>query len=256
MWEPGVVASLLTVWSHIKPRSRERGGRTPPQKGGNRCKLPTTPDRAVCPSGSRFRSIAKDLESLREMPSFALSRRQHGFESRWGYKIKVNLTRSNAPHANRQPQIQPELWERAGSGTAAAAAHNIVRHQPLRVPLVVSFGSVPRARAHLAPSTRSPVDPAERSQRLGARCDPCVDGSPVATNSSSIIPASAPRSSPSSDRRVGSSGRASTPAVGRCGFPCPHCEQRGQARVAVTPSRSRHILATPAASSESTPEPN
>ena len=87
------MASLLTVWSHLKPRSRERGGRTPPQKGGNRCKLPTTPDRAVCPSGSRFRSIAKDLESLREMPSFALSRRQRGFESRWGHKLKVALTR-------------------------------------------------------------------------------------------------------------------------------------------------------------------
>jgi hypothetical protein len=40
------------------------------------------------PSQSSFRSIAKDLGRHREMPSFALSRRQHGFESRWGYKIK------------------------------------------------------------------------------------------------------------------------------------------------------------------------
>ena len=29
------------------------------------------------------------------MPDFALSRRQRGFESRWGHKIKAPLTRSN-----------------------------------------------------------------------------------------------------------------------------------------------------------------
>jgi hypothetical protein len=79
----GVGVSLLTVWSRIKPGSRERGGRTTPQKGGNRCQLSMISDCTVCPSDSRFRPITKDLGRLREMPSFALSRRQRGFESRW-----------------------------------------------------------------------------------------------------------------------------------------------------------------------------
>ena len=96
VWRPGVAASLLTVWSHASnPRSRERGGRTPRQRDGNRCKLSTIPDCTVCPSDSRFHSITKDLRRFREMPSFALSRRQHGFESRWGHKIKSLLTRPN-----------------------------------------------------------------------------------------------------------------------------------------------------------------
>jgi hypothetical protein len=32
-------------------------------------------------------------ESCRKMPGFALSRRQRGFESLWGHKIKPPLTR-------------------------------------------------------------------------------------------------------------------------------------------------------------------
>src|SRR5215204_1153482 len=72
----------------INPGRGEYGGRTIPQKGGNRCKLSMISDCTVCPSDSRFRSITKDLGRLREMPSFALSRRQRGFESRWGYKLK------------------------------------------------------------------------------------------------------------------------------------------------------------------------
>jgi len=88
VWSPGDTASLLTVWSHaLNPRSRERGGRTPLQRGGDRCKLSTIPNCTVCPSDSRFHSITKDLRRFREMPSFALSRRQRGFESRWGHKI-------------------------------------------------------------------------------------------------------------------------------------------------------------------------
>ena len=55
-----------------------------------------------------------------KMPTFALSRRQHGFESRWGYKIKPPLTRSNASYSWRH-QPQHELRERQGSETAAAA---------------------------------------------------------------------------------------------------------------------------------------
>ncbi len=134
MWEPGVVASLLTVWSHIKPRSRERGGRTPPQKGGNRCKLPTTPDRAVCPSGSRFRSIAKDLGSLREMPSFALSRRQRGFESRWGHKFKSPLTRPNT--TTSQP-ASPRI-DRQGRARRNFACAGFGR--PLHQPFLLAQG--------------------------------------------------------------------------------------------------------------------
>ena len=54
------------------------------------------------------------------MPYFALSRRQRGFESRWGHKIKPPLTRSYTSHPlGRQPQH--ELRERAGNETAAAA---------------------------------------------------------------------------------------------------------------------------------------
>jgi hypothetical protein len=30
------------------------------------------------------------------MPGFALSRRQRGFESRWGHNVKMALTRPNA----------------------------------------------------------------------------------------------------------------------------------------------------------------
>jgi hypothetical protein len=107
------------VVARIKPRSRERGGRTPPQKRGNRCKLPTIPDRAVCPSGSRFRSIAKDLGSLREMPSFALSRRQRGFESRWGHKIKPPLTR---PDTTASRSASPRIHRQGRARDAAALA--------------------------------------------------------------------------------------------------------------------------------------
>jgi hypothetical protein len=86
VWSLGVAASLLTVWSRaLSPGSREHGGRKIPQKGGNRCKLSMISCGTVCPSDSWFRSITKDLGRRREMPSFALSRRQRGFESRWGY---------------------------------------------------------------------------------------------------------------------------------------------------------------------------
>ena len=94
VWSPGVAVILLTVWFHaLNPRLRERGGRTPQQKGGHRCKLSTILDCTVCPNDSRFQPITKDLRRLREMATFALSRRQHGFESRWGYKIEPALTR-------------------------------------------------------------------------------------------------------------------------------------------------------------------
>jgi hypothetical protein len=126
VWSRGVAASLLTVWSRaLSPGSRERGGRTIPQKGGNRCKLSMISDCTVCPSDSRFRPITKDLGRLREMPSFALSRRQHGFESRWGYKIKPPLTRPDT--TGLEPAY---LWlHRQGrardAGTPAGAASRL-----------------------------------------------------------------------------------------------------------------------------------
>ena len=124
---PRVPASLLTVWSHVSdPRSRERGGRTTPQKSGNWCKPSTIPDRTVRPSDSRFRSITKDLGRLREMPSFALSRRQRGFESRWGHNIKSPLTRpdtsasqSASPRIDRQGRTKcRQCRPRQSSGSA------------------------------------------------------------------------------------------------------------------------------------------
>jgi hypothetical protein len=83
-------------WSRaLSPRLRERGGRTPLQEDRNWCKLITISVYTVCPSYMTFRLTTKDLGRFREMPSFALSRRQHGFEPRWGHKIKVPLTRSD-----------------------------------------------------------------------------------------------------------------------------------------------------------------
>jgi hypothetical protein len=70
----------------------------------------------VCPSGGTVQPITKDLGRFREMPSFALSRRQRGFESRWGHKIKPSLTRQNAPYSCRRRRAQHELRERQGSG--------------------------------------------------------------------------------------------------------------------------------------------
>jgi hypothetical protein len=39
------------------------------------------------------------------MPSFALSRRQHGFESRWGHKITSTLTRPDGRWQARYPLL-------------------------------------------------------------------------------------------------------------------------------------------------------
>jgi hypothetical protein len=79
VWSRCVAAILLTVWCRaLRPGSRERGGRTIPQKCGNRRKLSMISDCTVCPSDSRFRPLTKDLGRLREISSFALSRRQRG----------------------------------------------------------------------------------------------------------------------------------------------------------------------------------
>jgi hypothetical protein len=80
------------VWFHaLDLGSRERGGRTRPQKGESQHNTTTTLVLHVCASQSRFQPITRDLGSCRKMPGFALSRRQRGFESRWGHKINVPL---------------------------------------------------------------------------------------------------------------------------------------------------------------------
>jgi hypothetical protein len=60
------------------------------------------PNCPVSPSDSRFHRIIKDLRKFRKMPIFALSRRQHGFEPRWGHKIKFS------------PSVARLIWGRAG----------------------------------------------------------------------------------------------------------------------------------------------
>ena len=73
----------------------------PPQRAEKQCNLLTTFLLHVCASQSRFQLITSVLGRYRKMPDFALSRRQRGFESRWGYKIKRPLTRSDT--ATSQP---------------------------------------------------------------------------------------------------------------------------------------------------------
>jgi hypothetical protein len=91
------------------------------QKGDSQHNLPTTPLKHICASRSRFQPIMRDLESCRKMPGFALSRRQRGFESRWGHKIKPPLTRSNASYFCGRRQVRHGLRELQGAGTSAGA---------------------------------------------------------------------------------------------------------------------------------------
>jgi hypothetical protein len=63
-----VAASLLNVWSCASSLGlRERGGRTPLQKGESKDKLPTTFVMNVCPSHSRFQPISTDIERSRKL---------------------------------------------------------------------------------------------------------------------------------------------------------------------------------------------
>ena len=91
-----VAASLPIVWSDVSSLgSGERGGRTPLQRRENQYSTTTTFMSRVCASHSRFQPITQDREVWRKRSEFALSGRQHEFESRWGYKIKPPLTRPN-----------------------------------------------------------------------------------------------------------------------------------------------------------------
>jgi hypothetical protein len=141
VWSAGVAASLLTVWSNaLNPRSRERGGRTTIQRGGDRCKLSKIPNCTVCPSDSRFHSITKDLRRFREMPSFALSRRQRGFESRWGHQVKPALTRPDtttsqpaSPWIDRQGRAR-DAPTPAGAALARPGSATLLAQTWARVP--------------------------------------------------------------------------------------------------------------------------
>jgi hypothetical protein len=166
-----------------------------PQKGDSQHNSPTTFLLHVYASHSRFQPITRNLGRCREIPNFALSRRQRGFESRWGHKIKVTLTRSNALYSPGRRQAQLELRERQGSGSSAAAVQ-LASYTMARRPLGAASGSVPQppqsgcsleqlrsgtfssvprqmqvdrgelARTHLVTSIRS-LQNQDRSPRLG-----------------------------------------------------------------------------------------
>jgi hypothetical protein len=77
------------VWSCVSVLgSREYGGRTPEQKGEGQHNLPNDLLLHESASHSRFQLTTRDLGRHRQMANLALSRRQRGFESRWGHKIK------------------------------------------------------------------------------------------------------------------------------------------------------------------------
>jgi hypothetical protein len=88
-----VAAILLIAQCYASGGIEEREGRKRLQNGDSQHNLPTTSPLNVYASHSGFQSIARDLGSCREMPDFALSRRQRGFEPRWGHKIEPRLTR-------------------------------------------------------------------------------------------------------------------------------------------------------------------
>jgi hypothetical protein len=126
--------------------------------------LPTTLALGVCASHSKFAPMTRDSARCRKMPDFALSRRQRGFESRWGHKIKPPLTRSNTsqPSARRQPQH--ELSERAGSETSTAAL-DVATNSAALVP----SGAPGLSRGHWARRAPNPAAPIWTSGRWLAK---------------------------------------------------------------------------------------
>src|SRR5215207_4167970 len=105
---------MLTAWVPLRG-SREQAGPTTVQMDANRRDPPTKIDRVFVLVRPWFRQRSADLANRQQVPSIALSRRQRGFESRWGYKIKVVLQGSNASASCRRCQGQHELRERQGS---------------------------------------------------------------------------------------------------------------------------------------------
>ena len=99
-------------------------------------------------------------------PLRALSRRQRGFESRWGHKIKPPLTRSNTSHPSARRQPQHELRERAGSETSTAA----LDVSTTSAALVPSGGLAPGlSRGHWARRVPNPAAPIWTSGRWLAK---------------------------------------------------------------------------------------
>ena len=148
--------NLPIVWCCTSPlRSRERGGRTRLQNGDSQDNLPTTFLSHVHASHSRFQPITRDLGKCRAMPNFALSRRQHGFESRWGYKIKPPLTR---PDTTTSQPASPRV-DRQG------------RARDARAPAGAAFGTLQISRLRLPKhGARVPADLCCRE--LGPRLGP------------------------------------------------------------------------------------
>jgi hypothetical protein len=104
---------LLTVGPRIKPWIEGAWRTHAPTKRWKSAEANNVSDCTVCPSQSRFRLITKDLGRFREMPHFALSRRQRGFESRWGHKKKPALTR---PDTTASRSASPRSTARTREG--------------------------------------------------------------------------------------------------------------------------------------------
>jgi hypothetical protein len=108
------------VWLYTSALgSREHEGRTSLQNSEAQHKLSMTFLLLIFASHRSFQPIRRDLESQRKMPNFALSRRQRGFESRWGHKIKPPLTRPDT--TNGQPE-SPRIGRQGRARDAGAPA--------------------------------------------------------------------------------------------------------------------------------------
>jgi hypothetical protein len=112
---------LLTVGPRIKPWIEGAWRTHAPTKRWKSAEANNVSDCTVCPSQSRFRLITKDLGRFREMPHFALSRRQRGFESRWGHKKKPALTRPDTT-VSGQHLLAPPPGRARDAGAPVSAA--------------------------------------------------------------------------------------------------------------------------------------
>jgi hypothetical protein len=120
-------------------------------------------DCTVCPSQSRFRLITKDLGRFREMPHFALSRRQRGFEIPLGIQDQIASDRPNAPRSCGRHQVQHELRRDRGAGPRHTPQHRppLGRSAPSLASSPVSRkvrGSPPPPWSR-SPAARSPRSP-------------------------------------------------------------------------------------------------
>jgi hypothetical protein len=100
-----------------------------PQKGESQHSTPTTLVWDVCASQSGFQPITRDLGSCPKKPSFALSRRQRGFESRWEHKVKTCLTRPDTTASRSASRIYRQGRAR-DAGAPASATFSRAPQQP------------------------------------------------------------------------------------------------------------------------------